>query len=115
MQTVNGLTSLCTLLSDLRRLILQVGNKGPNQPVSANEQADLSLAHLWHNGSFSILCITYLIHIPSTRILITPYQSGLFQQMTNLLYFSQNIGFDNSCKLSPKETICMKYQSLFFW
>ena len=25
----------------------------------------------------------------------------------------QKIGFDISCKLSPKETICMKYQSLF--
>ena len=28
-------------------------------------------------------------------------------------YFSRKIGFDFSCKLSPKETICMKCQSLF--
>ena len=28
-------------------------------------------------------------------------------------YFSQKIGFDISCKLSPEETICMKHQSLF--
>ena len=28
-------------------------------------------------------------------------------------YFPHNIGFDISCKLSPKETICMKCQSLF--
>ena len=28
-------------------------------------------------------------------------------------YFSQKIGFDISCKLSPKETICMNCQSLF--
>ena len=34
----------------------------------------------------------------------------------NLKYFacfSKKIGFDISCKLSPQETICMKYQSLF--
>ena len=30
------------------------------------------------------------------------------QQMTNWWYFSQKIGFDISCKFSPKETICMK-------
>ena len=32
-----------------------------------------------------------------------------------LIYFSyssQKIGFDISCKLSPKETLCMKYQSI---
>ena len=28
-------------------------------------------------------------------------------------YFSQKIGFDISCKLSPEETICMKWQSQF--
>ena len=28
-------------------------------------------------------------------------------------YFSKKIGFDTSCKLSPKETICMKCQILF--
>ena len=28
-------------------------------------------------------------------------------------YFSQKTGFDISCKLSPKETICMKCQILF--
>ena len=30
-----------------------------------------------------------------------------------LIFFLQKIGFDTSCKLSPKETICMKCQSLF--
>ena len=30
-------------------------------------------------------------------------------------YFFQETGFDISCKLSPEETICMKYQNLFFW
>ena len=37
--------------------------------------------------------------------------------MTNLdifSYFSKKIGFDNSCKLSPKETICMRCQGLVF-
>ena len=28
-------------------------------------------------------------------------------------YFFQKIGFDSSCKLSPGETICIKFQSLF--
>ena len=32
-----------------------------------------------------------------------------------LKYFSQIIGFDISYKLSPEETICMKYQSLLSW
>ena len=30
-------------------------------------------------------------------------------------YFPQKIGFAISCKLSLKETICMKCQSLFSW
>ena len=28
-------------------------------------------------------------------------------------FFSQNTGYDSSCKLSPKETICMKCKILF--
>ena len=42
--------------------------------------------------------------------------SGHFQQTTKwcyFSYFSQKTGFDISCKLSPKETICMKCQILF--
>ena len=40
---------------------------------------------------------------------------GQNQQTTNwyFSYFSQKIRFDISCKLSPKETICMKCQFLF--
>ena len=30
-----------------------------------------------------------------------------------LKYFSQNVGFDISCRLSPQETICLKCQNLF--
>ena len=30
----------------------------------------------------------------------------------SLSFFSQKIGFDSLCKLSPKETLCLKYQSL---
>ena len=30
-------------------------------------------------------------------------------------FFSQEIGFDISCKLSPKAILCMKRQSLFWW
>ena len=32
----------------------------------------------------------------------------------NCIYFSHKIGIDNSCRLSSKETICMKCQSLFY-
>ena len=35
------------------------------------------------------------------------------QHFEIFLYISQKIGFDSSCKLSPKETICMKCQILF--
>ena len=36
------------------------------------------------------------------------------QQIDDMFsYFSMKIGFDISCKLSPKETICMQCQSLF--
>ena len=30
-----------------------------------------------------------------------------------IFFFFQKIGFDISCKLPPKETICMKCQSIF--
>ena len=30
-------------------------------------------------------------------------------------FFFQNTGFDISCKLSPKKTICLKFQSLSSW
>ena len=36
-------------------------------------------------------------------------------QMIIFFFFFQKIGFDISCKLSPKETICMEFQSLFSW
>ena len=32
----------------------------------------------------------------------------------NFSYFSQKTGFVISCKLSPMETVCMKYQNLFY-
>ena len=43
------------------------------------------------------------------------YLFGLIQQTTkwHFSYFSQKTGFDISCKLSPLETICRKYQNLF--
>ena len=34
------------------------------------------------------------------------------RHMKYFSYFSQKTGFDNSCNLSPTETICMKYQIL---
>ena len=35
------------------------------------------------------------------------------QQTDDIFIFSQKIGFDVSCKLSPWETICIKRQILF--
>ena len=37
------------------------------------------------------------------------------RQQFDILLFSKNTGFDISYKLSPKETLCMKYQILFPW
>ena len=31
-----------------------------------------------------------------------------------LKYFSQEIDFDMSCKLSPEETFCMKWKKIYF-
>ena len=65
---------------------------------------------------FRDTCIMRFWYIKK-RLLTIPH-SGLIQQMTDLWHFScfsGKIGSDNSCKLSPQETICMKYQSLFSW
>ena len=35
------------------------------------------------------------------------------RQTDDIFHLSQKIGFDISCKLSPKKTICMEYQNLF--
>ena len=36
------------------------------------------------------------------------------QQIDDIfIYFLKKISFEISCKLSPQETICVKYQSLF--
>ena len=56
-----------------------------------------------------------LILKESMKKCINLYHSGHFQQTTiwcYFSYFSQKTGFDISCKLSPKETICMKCQIL---
>ena len=42
------------------------------------------------------------------------YSLGKFSKQNDIfLIFSQKIGFDISCKLSPLETVCMICQSLF--
>ena len=35
------------------------------------------------------------------------------RQHSEIVIFFQKIGFDIACRLSPEETICMEYQSLF--
>ena len=61
--------------------------------------------------------------VSEDRYLHLSRYAGLIQQTNKLMsffvffflffFFSQKIGFDISCKLSPKETICMKCQIVF--
>ena len=76
---------------------------------SCYQRYDTSSYKTWRNLSL-ISEIMMKQHLPFPL-------SGLFQQTTNwwcLSYFSPKTGFDISCKLSPVETICMKFQILFF-
>ena len=45
---------------------------------------------------------------------ITFRSLGKFGRQQYFSYFNQKIGFQISCKLSPKETVCMKSESLFY-
>ena len=60
-----------------------------------------------HSSRLSILCCNDLKLI---RKLIP-----LFVLTCWPSYFSQKIGFDISCRLSPKERNCMKWQNIFYW
>ena len=46
-------------------------------------------------------------------IITTLRANSADDKLTIILLVFPEIGFDISCKLSSKETICMKYQSLF--
>ena len=74
------------------------------------------LASSVHLGS-SIPTMTFWDHnlfFLLLRIKINLYHSlNRFSRQQNCWYFSQKIGSDISCKLSSKETVCMKYQNIF--
>ena len=59
------------------------------------------------------LCCLRLSHVINLYHSMGRFSSR--QKWWYLFYFSKKIGFDISYKLSPKETICMKYQNLFFF
>ena len=50
---------------------------------------------------------------PVIRPLLVSSKGGLYSGILLHFCFYQKIGLDISCKLSPKEAICMKSQSLF--
>ena len=61
----------------------------------------------------------HIIHIVLKRVSNTyanindDHSLGKFNRLQiDILFFSQKIDIDISCKLCPKETICMKCQSL---
>ena len=57
-----------------------------------------------------------MIRLVKLFVWLNLYHSRLIQQTTNWWYFSwfsQETGFNISCKMSPLETICMKCQILF--
>ena len=59
-----------------------------------------------------VVCYSFAWHFKGCPL--PPH--GQIHQMTNwwcFSYFSINVGFDISCKLSPEETICMKCQNPF--
>ena len=72
---------------------------GVNIPaVTSSPTVTSPKKHSWMFQTFNTIC---WVKVSAEAIL------------QHLSYFFQKIGFDISCKLSPKETICMKCQSLF--
>ena len=53
-----------------------------------------------------------VIYLANTVFALCPSNSVINKEVMVYLFFPEN-RFDISCKLSPVETICMKYQSLF--
>ena len=58
---------------------------------------------------FFFFCIIHLTKLSFTTLLA----NSTHNKLMILFLFSQKTGFDILCKLSPMETICMKYQILF--
>ena len=64
---------------------------------------------------FPSICPTCLLYYSNDLLALTLYHSlGKFsrRQTWYFPYFPRKIGFGISCKLTPKETICMKCQNL---
>ena len=61
--------------------------------------------------------LAYVFTPPCECLSYLSVRTDMVKSAENILeyfsYFSHQIGFDSSCKLSPMETICMKGQHLF--
>ena len=93
------------------QILFSVRNKKNSINLSSTEFAQrvekVKIRANWSNISFCLLGIL-IAHQPLPL-------SWQIQQMITKRYFSHKIGFDISCKLSPKKTICMQLQILFSW
>ena len=61
-----------------------------------------------HGDNYMVRKCSDLMLSTLDKIFSRPYLKYFF------LFFLEN-GFDIACKLSPLETICMKFQNLFSW
>ena len=88
--------------------------------VKKNSVSQLSVGHTRIDNQESFSEANYIKTIADSWM-ISSLSLALWAQFSadDILkyfsYFSQKTGFDISRKLSPQETICMKWQSLFVW
>ena len=75
----------------------------PDQPVC-------SFSLLSNSAVQSLPLFDSVVKVVTLRMMGKNFSVGYFK-----IFFSQKIRFDNSCKLSPQDTICMKCQILFSW
>ena len=66
----------------------------------------------WFKDGHSIQCVIFQQNFYNSTFTTLGANSAAAILIT-FSYFLQKIGFEISCKLSLKETICMKCQSLF--
>ena len=65
------------------------------------------------NGENQVGCHFFFCLHPVLYQLLNFLHSGFNFRIEIFFVFLQETGFDMSCKLSPMETICMKFQILF--
>ena len=58
---------------------------------------------------YRLMVEIYIVRLTFT----TPWVNSADDTLMIFSHFSKRKGFDISCKLSPVETVCMKFQNLF--